>query len=65
MRVLPLLFLLLAFRGHAQYTHVWKGTADNQWNNAANWQPATVPTASSKVKNRHLRQLPYCACQPC
>ena len=50
MRFLPLLFLLLVFRGHAQYTHVWTGAQDNQWNNMNNWQPATVPTTSSKVK---------------
>ena len=31
-------------------SHVWTGAANNQWNNAANWQPASVPSASSSVR---------------
>ena len=32
------------------FSHVWTGAANNQWNNAANWQPASVPSASSSVR---------------
>jgi hypothetical protein len=30
-------------------TKIWKGTVSSNWNNAANWAPATVPTISNCV----------------
>lgn len=33
----------------AQAQHVWEGTFNNDWHEAGNWDPATVPTSSDNV----------------
>jgi hypothetical protein len=40
-------FILLA--GLTANAQTWNGTASNDWNNAANWTPASVPGAGATV----------------
>ena len=46
--LLTFLLFILGFQAHA--THIWTGAVNNDWNNAGNWNPASVPNSFDFVK---------------
>lgn len=44
-----LLIMFWAYQWSFAQTLTWNGSVDNDWNNANNWTPATVPTATADV----------------
>ena len=47
-------FLLLVCSIQANATHIWTGAVNNDWSNAGNWNPASVPSSSDFVKIPNL-----------
>lgn len=52
--------LLLAYP-HVPTTHTWNGSAGTNWNTAANWTPAAVPTAHDDVTVNYCTACPQLA----
>ncbi len=44
-----LFFFVLVFGLQAHATHTWTGAVNNDWNNAGNWNPASIPSGADFV----------------